>query len=207
MMVLIMAMTDCKSLAPIWDSLANDFLREDNVVIAKVDAEAENARAIAAAQGITGYPTIKFFPKGADPKDAVPYQGPRSEEALVYFVNKQAGTHRAIGGGLNANAGKIAALDEIVAEHVRAHNFKKLAAEVKKAASSLKDKYAQYYVRVAEKLAKDKDYADKEIERLKKILSKGSSAPEKVDDLVSRKNILWLFTGEDKETAAHKDEL
>lgn len=38
-----------------------------------------------------------------------------------------------------------------------------------------------------------------------KILSKGSSAPEKVDDIVSRSNILRGFAGEEKE--GKKDEL
>lgn len=196
---------DCKSLAPTWESLANDFAREENVVIAKVDAEAENARALAKEQGITGYPTIKFFGKGS--KEGVPYQGARSEEAFVEYVNEHAGTRREAGGGLNGDAGKIAALEDIVAKHVSAHSFGDLVAEVKKAAKGLKDKYAQYYVKVAEKMEKNEDYASKELERLQKILGKGGSAPEKVDDLVSRRNIVGLFAGQDKETGSHKDEL
>lgn len=71
----------------------------------------------------------------------------------------------------------------------------------------MKDKYAEYYVKVAEKMGKSEDYASKELERLSKILKKGGSAPEKVDDLVSRRNILALFAGQDKEAGTHKDEL
>lgn len=108
---------------------------------------------------------------------------------------------------MNAEAGKIAVLDDIVAKHVSSHSFAELVGEVKKVASGLKEKYAQYYVRVAEKIAKNEDYAAKEVERLRKILSKGGSAPEKVDDLVSRRNILGLFVGEDREVDSHKDEL
>lgn len=196
---------DCKTLAPTWETLAQDFALEPNVVIAKVDAEAENARALAKDQGITGYPTIKFFRKGSSAGE--PYQGARSEQAFVDFVNQETGTRRAVGGGLNADAGKIAQLDDIVAKHVSAHTFAELVAEVKKAAKGLKEQYAAYYVKVAEKVAKSEDYAGKELARLSKILGKGGAAQEKVDDLVSRRNILALFVDEDREMGTHKDEL
>lgn len=187
---------DCKTLAPTWETLANDFALESGVVIAKVDAEAENARALAKAQGVTGYPTIKFFPKGSTEPEA--YAGARSEEAFVKFVNEKAGTHRAVGGGLDSTAGTIAALDEIVAENVAAQKYDKLVADVKKAAQGLQDKYAEYYVKAAEKLSKNEGYAAKEITRLQKILAKGGSAPEKLDDIISRSNILRRFVGQDK---------
>ncbi|KAJ5587376.1 Protein disulfide-isomerase tigA [Penicillium hispanicum] len=190
----------CKNLAPTWETLANDFALESDVVIAKVDAEAENARAVAKEQGVTGYPTIKFFPKGST--EPVAYAGARSEEAFVEYLNSKTGSARAVGGGLNSKAGTIAALDELVAEYVPAHKFEKLATEIKKAAKGLQDKYAEYYVKVADKLSQSEDYASKELARLTKVLSKGGSAPEKVDDLTSRSNILRGFAGEEQ-----KDEL
>ena len=203
--LLLCLISDCKTLAPIWETLANDFSRDSNVVIAKVDAEAENARALAKEQQISGYPTIKYFPAGSTEPE--PYVGARSEEYLVKFVNDKAGTHRAVGGGLDNKAGTIADLDKLVAEYVAEHKFEKLAAEVKKASKGLKDQYAQYYVKVADKLSQNEDYASKELARLVKVLGKGGSAPEKLDDLVSRSNILRAFAGQDKETAEHKDEL
>ncbi|CAG8268272.1 unnamed protein product [Penicillium olsonii] len=186
----------CKSLAPTWESLANDFARESNVVIAKVDAEAENARALTKEQGVTGYPTIKFFPKGSTEPET--YSGARSEEAFIKFINQKAGTHRAPGGGLDATAGTIAVLDKIVSEHVAAQKLDKLVVEVKKAAEGLEDKYAEYYVKAADKLSKNEGYAAKEVARLQKILAKGGSAPEKLDDIVSRSNILSRFVGDVK---------
>ncbi|KAJ5246183.1 Protein disulfide-isomerase tigA [Penicillium chermesinum] len=192
----------CKTLAPIWETVANDFALENNVVIAKVDAEAENSRALAKEQGVTGYPTIKFFPAGSTEPEA--YSGARSEEAFVEFLNSKAGTHRAVGGGLDKKAGTIAVLDKLVADYVPAEKFDKLAAEIQKTAKGLQDKYAEYYVKVATKLSENRDYAEKELARLVKILSKGSSAPEKVDDIISRSNILRGFAGEEKDG---KDEL
>lgn len=204
LIVLFLPYLDCKTLAPIWESLAIDFALEENVVVAKVDAEAENARTLAKEQGITGYPTIKFFPKGTTEPE--PYASARSEEALVEFLNQKTGTNRAVGGGLNQKAGTIAALDSLVAEYVPTHKFEKLAAEIKKVAKDAQDKYAKYYVKVADKLSQNQEYAVKELARLSKVLGKGASVPEKVDDMVSRSNILRGFAGEKKEEAG-KDEL
>ncbi|KAJ5218813.1 Protein disulfide-isomerase tigA [Penicillium cinerascens] len=193
----------CKTLAPIWETLANDFALENNIVIAKVDAEAENARALAKEQGVTGYPTIKFFAKGSTEAEA--YAGARSEEAFVEFLNSKTGSSRSVGGGLNSKAGTVEALDKLVAEYAPAQKFEKLAAEIKKVAKGLQDKYAQYYIKVATKLSENGEYASKELARLVKILKKGGSAPEKIDDFVSRSNILRGFVGEDQQ--AGKDEL
>ncbi|KAJ5897921.1 Protein disulfide-isomerase tigA [Penicillium tannophilum] len=192
----------CKSLAPTWETLANDFALESNVVIAKVDAEAENSRALTKEQGVTGYPTIKYFAAGST--EAEPYSGARSEEAFVDFLNTKAGTNRAVGGALNTKAGTIATLDQLVSEYVPAAKFDKLAGELKKAAKGLQDKYAEYYIKVADKLSQNQEYAAKELARLLKVLKKGGSAPEKLDDMVSRSNILRRFAGESEEK---KDEL
>lgn len=171
-------------------------------MIAKVDAEAENAKATAKEQGVTGYPTIKFFPKGS--KEPIIYDGARSEEAFVEWLNEKTGTHRTVGGGLDDKAGTIPALDSVVSQYAPAHNFNKLVDEIKKASKSVQEKYAQYYIRVTEKLSESDVYATKEYNRLKKILQKGGLAPEKVDDIVARSNILRQFLSIDKQ---EKDEL
>ncbi|KAL4968850.1 thioredoxin-like protein [Aspergillus stella-maris] len=194
----------CKSLAPTWETLATDFALESSVVVGKVDAEAEQSKATAKEQGITGYPTIKFFPKGST--EGIAYNGARSEEAFVEFLNEKTGTHRAVGGGLNDRAGTVDVLDELVAKYITTQNFSELLEEVKKAAKGLEAKYAEYYVKVAEKLSQNSDYAVKESERLKKVLAKGGSAPEKVDDMISRSNILRKFLGKETEENV-KDEL
>lgn len=174
-------------------------------MIAKVDSEADNARSLAQEQGIAGYPTIMYFPKGSTEPET--YSGARTEEAFIEYLNTKTGSNRAVGGGLNSKAGTVAMLDKLVAEYVPTHKFDKLAAEIQKAAKGLQDKYAQYYVKVADKLSQNEDYASKEFTRLLKVLGKGGSALEKVDDLVSRSNILRGFTGQDQETGKHKEEL
>lgn len=72
--------------------------------------------------------------------------------------------------------------------------------EAKKAAQGLKDKYASYYIKVFEKVNANKDYVEKELKRLEGMLKKGNLAPEKVDDLTSRSNILRRFIGKDEKS-------
>ncbi|EPE29560.1 Thioredoxin-like protein [Glarea lozoyensis ATCC 20868] len=188
----------CKTLAPVWEKAAADFVNEPNVVIAKVDAEAENAKATAKDQGVSSYPTIKFFPKGS--KEPVEYNGGRTEQDIVSFMNEKAGTHRTPGGGLDATAGTIEALDSIVSKFTGGSSIAEVAAEATKAAQGLKEgaqyKYAEYYVRVFDKLSKSEGYAAKELARLDGIIKKGGLAPAKLDEFTSKTNILRRFIAE-----------
>lgn len=144
----------------------------------QLDADHGGSKATAEKFKVSGYPTLKFFPKGS--VEPIDYDSGRSEEAILEFVNKHAGTHRVPGGGLGATAGRITALDEIVAKFQgESASIEKLAKEVKTTAAGLIDKYAPYYVRVLEKLSKSSDYAAKEFARLQRIHVKGGLVPEK----------------------------
>ncbi|KAL2160672.1 hypothetical protein VTH06DRAFT_1360 [Thermothelomyces fergusii] len=197
----------CKRLAPTWESLADTFASESHVVIAKVDADAETGKRTAAEYGVSGYPTIKFFPAGSTtPED---YAGARSEESFVAFLNEKTGTHRTAGGGLDATAGTVEALDAVVAKLVGGTALAEAAAEAKTVAESLKDeaqaKYAEYYLRVFEKLGKSEEYATKELARLEGIVKKGGLAPTKLDELTIKTNVLRKFV--EKATGNEKEEL
>ncbi|KAI1076048.1 thioredoxin-like protein [Whalleya microplaca] len=200
----------CKNLAPIWETLAEDFALEPNVVIAKVDAEAENSKKTASDQGVSSYPTIKFFPKGTTEGEA--YNGGRSEQDFVTFLNEKAGTHRVAGGGLDAIAGTIDVLNQIAIKYASGTGkLADLAAETKKAVEGLAEdaqyKYAQYYVRVFDKLSQNEGYVAKESARLDGIIKKGGLAPAKLDELQSKTNILKQFVQQAAEEVTGKDEL
>ena len=202
--------SDCKTLAPTWESVAADFANDANVVVAKVDAEAPNSKAVAKDQGVSSYPTIKWFAAGS--KEGVAYEGGRSEEKLVEFINEKAGTHRVAGGGLDATAGTIAALDGLVAKFTGGAGLEDIAAEVKKSAAKFSDdaryKYAEYYIRVFDKLSKSDNYVAKELSRLEGILEKGGMAPSKRDEIQSKTNVLRRFAEKAAEKAEElKDEL
>jgi len=184
---------DCKNLAPIWEDLAKAFSTEEGVLVAKVDAEAENSKAIATEQGVQSYPTIKWFKKGST--EPAPYDGPRTIGDLVDFINTNSGTHRTPAGGLDVTGGTIEALDTIV------HKFKGVystgADEFKKASEGLQDKYAFYYAKTFDKASKNEGWVEKEFKRLQGLIGKGNLAPQKLDELTSKSNILRKFLGTD----------
>jgi len=183
----------CKSLAPVWESLASDFVSEPSIVIAKVDAEAPDSKKTAQDQGVQSYPTIKFFPAGTS--EPSKYEGARTEQAFIDFLNKEVGTYRAVGGGLTAAGGTIATIDDIIQKIVDGGNTiaEKADAVVAGAKAATGQKYAEYYGKVAGKVKANDGYLDKELTRLEGIIKKGGLAPSKLDDLVSRSNILRRF--------------
>lgn len=188
-------MLDCKTLAPIWETLAESFANEDNVVIAKVDAEAPNSKATAEEQGVKSYPTIKWFPAGS--KEATAYAGGRSEKDFIEWINEHAGTQRAVGGGLSTVAGTIASMGAVASKYVDGTAAADLIADIKAAAGDVKDasqkKWAEYYVRVLDKASQNDGYVAKEAARLESILKKGGLAPTKADELQAKLNILGQF--------------
>merc|ERR1712020_256067 len=70
----------CKSLAPIWDKLGEEFEKDDNVVIAKMDATANEADGV----NVKSFPTLKLWKK--DTNKLVDYSGARDFETLAHFV-------------------------------------------------------------------------------------------------------------------------
>ncbi|OTA87298.1 hypothetical protein M434DRAFT_399569 [Hypoxylon sp. CO27-5] len=200
----------CKALAPTWETLAEDFINEPHVVIAKVDAEADNSKATASEQGVTSYPTIKFFPKGSTEGET--YSGGRTEKDLIQFLNEKTGTHRVPGGGLDTIGGTIDALNHIALKYAAGtEKLADLLSEAKKVAEDLKEdaqyKYAQYYIRVFDKLSENEGYVAKESARLEGIIKKGGLAPAKLDELQSKSNILKQFIQQAAEKVTGKDEL
>jgi protein disulfide-isomerase A6 len=112
-------------------------------------------------------------------------------------VNTKAGTYRAPGGSLTAAGGTIVAVDEVIQKiltggNTVAEKADEIVAAAKKASG---EKYAEYYGKVAGKVKANEGYLEKELARLEGLIKKGQSslAPTKLDDLVSRSNILKKF--------------
>ncbi|EYU38104.1 hypothetical protein MIMGU_mgv1a0087951mg, partial [Erythranthe guttata] len=79
----------CKKLAPEYETLGASFKKAKSVVIAKVDCDEH--KSVCSKYGVSGYPTIQWFPKGSlEPKK---YEGARNAEALAEYVNTEAGTN------------------------------------------------------------------------------------------------------------------
>jgi len=187
----------CKKLKPHYEQIATTFLPEKNCVIANIQADDQKNTAISMKYEVTGFPTIKFFSK--DNKEPIDYDGDRSEEAIVKFLNEKCGANRAVGGGLNDKAGLVAELDAI------AHKFSNAAADAREvihreaisAAKAVGDA-GKHYLRVMDKVFKAPEYLEKESKRLQTILAKRNLAPIKLDEIKIKANILKSFLEERK---------
>uniref|UniRef100_A0A8C2ETF9 Protein disulfide-isomerase n=1 Tax=Cyprinus carpio TaxID=7962 RepID=A0A8C2ETF9_CYPCA len=72
----------CQQLAPIWDELGEKYKDHENIIIAKMDATENDAEDVT----IQGFPTIKYFPAGAE-KKIVDYNGNRDLETFSKFLD------------------------------------------------------------------------------------------------------------------------
>jgi len=84
----------CKNLAPEWKIAGETFQEGDDIKIAAMDAT--EASEIAQKFGVSGYPTIKFFPKSAPIESPEDYSGGRTADTIVSWVNDKVGTSRKV---------------------------------------------------------------------------------------------------------------
>lgn len=52
----------CKELAPTWEKLGEKYADKDDIIIAKMDATANEVDSLE----INGFPTLKYFPAGGE---------------------------------------------------------------------------------------------------------------------------------------------
>jgi len=78
----------CKSLAPIYDQLGERFASVKSVVVAKMDATANEVDH--PDVNVRGFPTLKFFPAGAKKATVIDYDGPRDLAGLTQFIKDNA---------------------------------------------------------------------------------------------------------------------
>ncbi|XP_045904159.1 protein disulfide-isomerase A2 [Micropterus dolomieu] len=71
----------CKELTPIWDQLGEKYADNDDIIIAKMDATANEVESVV----IEGFPTLKYFPAGG--KEVVDYTGKRDLETMSKFLD------------------------------------------------------------------------------------------------------------------------
>ena len=74
----------CKKFKPELEKAAK-ILRQENLIVAKVDATVE--KKLAQKYGVRGYPTVKFFKKGVP----IDYTGGRKESEVLNWVRKKSG--------------------------------------------------------------------------------------------------------------------
>jgi protein disulfide-isomerase A6 len=181
----------CKTLTPKYEELALAFEADkDTVVIAKVDADSE--KDLGSRFGVSGFPTLKYFPAGA-PTEPIACNVRETQE-LVSYVNLNAGTFRNKDGSLSASAGRIAELDSLISGNAIDAD---LLLKIKDLVAKLEGKAAKdaaMYLSLAEKiLEKGKVYVETESKRLMGFISSKSISPTKKALFALKKNILSVF--------------
>lgn len=177
----------CKSLKPVYEKAAASFEGDSQVVVAALDADMY--RDVASEYGISGYPTIKFFPKNN--KKGEDYNGGRAAENFVEFLNQHTDTQRSVGGGLTAEAGRDKALDALAARFVSETSARaSILAEAQASSSPAAKYYALTMKRIIEK---GDSYVATEKARLNRVVDTGSVASVKKLTFLKNINILSAF--------------
>ncbi|PFH52990.1 hypothetical protein AMATHDRAFT_138908 [Amanita thiersii Skay4041] len=186
----------CKAMKPTYEKLGKTFKSENNCIVANLDADDKKNSDITERYKVTGYPTIKFFPAGADEPEA--YNGGRTEADFVNFLNEKCGTHRAVGGGLNDEAGRIADFDDLALKFfVASADAKDAIYQEAMALAKTTRTEAKHYLKVMEKIVNGSvEYIEKESKRLESILKKRSLSDAKLDEIKIKSNILRAFVEE-----------
>ncbi|XP_070777789.1 protein disulfide-isomerase A2 [Enoplosus armatus] len=71
----------CKELTPIWEQLGEKYADSDDIIIAKMDATANEVESVS----IEEFPTLKYYPAGG--KEVVSYTGKRDLETMSKFLD------------------------------------------------------------------------------------------------------------------------
>ena len=127
-----------------------------------------------------------------EPKD---YQGDRSLEDMVEFVNDNAGTARRADGTVDTAYGRLPEVDKVLAQ-VKELNEENVA-KVKEALAKIPEEMAanrKVYESVMKKITeKGTDYLDSEKARIQKFLSSDSVSKLKKGAFRIRSNVLEAF--------------
>ncbi|GAA5902119.1 endoplasmic reticulum resident protein 29 [Sporobolomyces salmoneus] len=196
----------CKSLEPVWSRIAEAFDGDDRCKVAHLNADEATARPISSKYGVSGFPTLKFLSPPSKGSKVDTYNGPRTEEAFLEYLNEKCGTQKGKGGILNELAGRIPSLDQLAKFYLFPTTLRKpLLSQAEQLISKgfedrkgLKDYYLRLFKKWSE-LAEDnvgeaKEWIEKELARLKKLAQKkGQIQVEKLEEVKMKQNILAVF--------------
>lgn len=184
----------CKHLTPEYKALgeqvASDPKLKSRVLIAKVDADAH--RELGEKFGVRGFPTIKWFKRGAPVSSPEDYNGGRTADAFLAHIKSE----------LEKDAGfaRVEVLDPLAKLFVEEGGEKAIAALKEKANSlveAVEKENADLYVKFAQKgLEKGKEYFAAELARLERMLGSGNVGGAKADEISRKVSVLSAYVPE-----------
>jgi protein disulfide-isomerase A6 len=189
----------CKSLKPVWASLAAAVAADKDlssrVTVAKADADAH--RAVGDKFGVAGFPTLKFVPRGRRADAAESYDGGRTHDDLLAFVRAKVAAA--------ADAARVDALAPLSRQFLaakKAADLPAIAAEARAAVEALSaddgyagklaaaEAHAALLARAAEKGLVGGEYFEAERARLERVVASGSVAGGKLEAMVLKADVL-----------------
>lgn len=184
----------CKQLAPKYEKLAKIYEGEPNVIIANVDATDEQE--LGQRYDVSGFPTIKYF--GTSSAEPESYDLGREVEDFTNFINSRAGTKRNPDGTLQADAGRISEIDEMIAKALP-NIDNALLESIKSAASTHPAEFTKWYISFTEKIVgKGINFVDSELIRLSNMITSKTVKATQKTNFMYRFNILQAFKKNDE---------
>lgn len=189
----------CKALKPAYEKVCEAFAVE-KAVVATVDATTNQM--VAQRFSVTGYPTIKFFPAGADVDEgSEEYNGGRDEQAFFDYLNQKTGAGLAPGGEVTPKAGREDLLDAMVTAFIGEPSSR--SSVITDAEIIVKDgktgHLGQYYVNVMKRIhAKGVEHVETSVKRIHGMLGggdkkKNNMKKKKAIEFKKKLNILSVF--------------
>jgi protein disulfide-isomerase A1 len=80
----------CKTMAPIWEELATELKDVAHFVIADFDATMNEADGV----DVKGFPTLKFYPRGAKGSAPLDYEGERTKEGFLAYIKEHSQAYK-----------------------------------------------------------------------------------------------------------------
>lgn len=81
----------CKKLAPVWEELASRHNKEQERMVTIAKTDCTMSPTFCSSEGVTGFPTVKFYKNGFEREEGVKYQGNRDIKHLEQFLSEQLG--------------------------------------------------------------------------------------------------------------------
>lgn len=175
--------------------MAKDFEREENCLIAQINADDKTNFEVAQNYGVASFPTLKYFNEGSTYEGRPQtYEGPRTIEGFRKFMNEKCQTDRTEGGKLGDKAGIIEEYEEIVKNFMKSKSNEDRFNVATNAEKEIKSDKGQVYLRVMSKvILEGSGYLEKESKRLTKVLDNDNVNEYKKDNFKAKLNVIGLF--------------
>lgn len=176
--------TECKKFLPHMERVAKAFQNEDSVKIVANDVDLY--KFYNWDYEINRFPDLRLYCKDED--DYIEYNGKKTAEDLIDFINDYCGTQRNLNGRLNSEAGVIDEVSQIVEDFLTGGKTVNYINEMEQIEGT------KYYVWVMKEIINKGDkFILEEKERLNQLLDSGNISPDKIDEFQIRVNILSVF--------------